>query len=81
MWTSWQRFKKGDEKMSKLDYQKKIGTKVESEHRDVLVWLKRYILKHNKLPANRKVFRRIAETHLKEDRNYYKKLKKMEAKR
>lgn len=64
-----------------LQYQIKKGAKVESEHRDVIQWIKRYNDKHGTLPTNKHIYRRIAETHIKEDENYYKKLAKMEAKR
>ncbi len=58
--------------------QLKIGTRVESEHKDVVTWLNRYISKHNNMPKRNLIYRHIAMTHLKEDPNYYKKLKKME---
>lgn len=56
----------------------KKGTRVESEHKDVMLWVRKYVKRHGKLPTNRNIYRRIATTHLKEDPNYYKKLEKME---
>ena len=61
---------------TKYKHQLKVGAKIESEHKDVIRILKRYIKKHHKLPSNAFIFRGIARSHLKEDRNYYTKLKK-----
>lgn len=57
--------------------QLKKGTKVEAEHRDVVKWLRNYEKKYDTLPKNRTIYKHIAKTHLKENPNYYKKLKKM----
>jgi len=55
--------------------QLKQGIKVESEHKDVYSWLNKYVKKNNKLPSQKDVFKHIAETHLKERKDYYTKLK------
>lgn len=59
----------------------RTGTRIESEHRDVTSWIRKYAKQHGKIPKNSLIFRHIAETHLKEDPAYYKKLKKMERKK
>lgn len=58
----------------------RIGTKVESEHKDVVAYLKKYLKQHKRLPASQKIFKHIAKTHLKEFPNYYTALQKMENK-
>jgi hypothetical protein len=62
--------------MNQLSY----GTKIESEHRDVLQKIKRYLRHKKKFPPNQQVFKWIAETHIREFPTYYTSLKKMEAK-
>ena len=62
--------------------QLKQGTRVEAEHKDVLNWVEKWVKKNDDKPLpRRKIYQQIAKTHLKEDPNYYKKLKKMEAKK
>ena len=56
--------------------QLKYGIKIESEHKDVMLKIRKFIKKNKKMPINKKVFTWIAETHLKEDPKYYIKLKK-----
>jgi hypothetical protein len=53
-------------------YQLKIGRKVEREHLPFF----RQIKKSGKCPTESKFTEGIAKAHIKEDRNYYKKLKK-----
>lgn len=54
----------------------KAGIKVESEHKDVIRKLKKYIKLHHKVPKNNTIYKWIAQTHLKENKKYYQKLKK-----
>lgn len=56
--------------------QLKYGIKIESEHKDVMAKIRKYMKAHKRLPKNQTVYKWIAETHIREDRNYYKKLKK-----
>lgn len=56
--------------------QLKAGIKVESEHKDMYNFMKKYVAKHKTLPPQRVVFMRIAKAHIKEDPQYYSKLKK-----
>ena len=58
--------------MKQLTY----GTKIESEHADVMRFIRRHLKKKKHLPSNNAVFRAIAKSHLKEDKRYYIKLKK-----
>jgi len=70
------RIKRFNESKSQLE----IGTEVESEHESLYNSIDNYLESFNiQMPFDKKeFFRRIAETHLKEDPNYYTKLKKME---
>jgi sulfur relay (sulfurtransferase) DsrC/TusE family protein len=55
----------------------KIGTKIESEHKGTIKFIKTYLKQHNKLPPNKQIFTSIAKDHLKgEDPKYYTKLRK-----
>lgn len=54
----------------------RMGRKVEREHKDTLKWMKRYKDKTGRCPPEDKVFESIAKDHLKEDKEYYSKLKK-----
>jgi sulfur relay (sulfurtransferase) DsrC/TusE family protein len=54
----------------------KEGIKVESEHKGTVSFIKDYINKYKKLPSNKMIYSHISCDHLKEDLNYYKKLKK-----
>ena len=56
--------------------QKKYGVKVEMEHTPTFKFVKSYFNKNKKLPSNKMIAERIAGDHLKEDKNYYKKIKR-----
>ena len=56
--------------------QRKYGTKIEMEHTPTFKFVKQYFKKHKKLPTNKLIAEKIAVDHLKEDKNYYKKIKK-----
>ena len=55
--------------------QKKYGIKVEMEHTPTFNFVKKYFTKNKKLPTNQMLATKIATDHLKEDKNYYKKIK------
>lgn len=55
--------------------QLKQGIKVESEHKDVYAWLKK-ACNCQSLPPAKEMYKKIAQDHLKENPQYYKKLKK-----
>jgi hypothetical protein len=55
--------------------QLKQGIKVESEHKDVYAWLKK-ACNCQSLPPAKEMYKKIAQTHLREDKSYYSKLKK-----
>lgn len=57
--------------------QLKTGIRIESEHKGTIKFIKGYVKKHNKFPSDRAVYSKIASDHLKEDRKYYSKLKKL----
>jgi hypothetical protein len=57
--------------------QLRIGTRVESEHKGTVRFLKTYVKQHKKFPSNKIVFSKIASDHLREDKRYYSKLKKL----
>ena len=54
----------------------KTGIKIESEHKDMYQYLKRYVAKHKTMPPQKAVFMKIAKSHVQEDPHYYSKLKK-----
>lgn len=53
-----------------------IGSKIESEHRETLKFIKSYFRKHKTLPPNSKIYKQIAMNHLDENPKYYTKLKR-----
>lgn len=59
-------------------YSQKIkqGAKVEREHKKTVEFIKAYVQKYDQLPSNEEIYKSISKDHLKEDRNYYKKLAK-----
>jgi len=61
--------------MNKMN-QKKYGVKVEMEHTPTFKFVKSYFKKNKKLPTNKMMAEKIASDHLKEDKNYYIKIKK-----
>jgi len=50
------------------------GIKIESEHSPTYDYLKAYLYRRGKLPSKKDFFKAIAQNHLDEDKNYYKKL-------
>ena len=59
--------------------QLKKGIKIEKEeHSDTFKWLKEYVEKHKKFPSEEEYAKRIALDHLKEFKDYYTHLAKME---
>lgn len=56
----------------------KKGIKVEREHKGTIEFLKRHVKKHGKFPKEKKIYKSIAKEHLKEDKDYYKKLAKID---
>lgn len=56
--------------MKQLD----LGIKIESEHTPTYDYLKEYLRRYGHLPPKQKVFKAIAQNHIDEDKNYYKKL-------
>ena len=56
--------------------QLKQGTKVEMEHKGLAKKLESFEKKHHHLPSDKEVAKLIAQAHIKEDKNYYTKLKK-----
>lgn len=57
----------------------RLGIAVESEHKNTYAWIKAYYDRYQKFPPEQEVYRHIASDHLKEDPQYYTKLKKMES--
>jgi len=51
-----------------------LGIKIESEHKPTYNYLKEYLRRYGHLPPAQKVFKAIAQNHIDEDKNYYKKL-------
>ena len=56
--------------------QLKIGIRIESEHTKTVDYIKKYFKKYKRFPSKKNIFTHIAKDHLREDKNYYKKLKK-----
>lgn len=54
------------------------GLKVEREHKDTYQWLCEFIKKNKRMPKDTDFFLHIVMDHLKEDMDYYTKLKKEE---
>lgn len=52
------------------------GIRVESEHKGTYKFIRNFVKKHGRLPKQKEMYKSIAHEHLKEDKNYYKKLKK-----
>ena len=59
-----------------MNTQEKIGLDIESEHKNTYLWLKKYIMEHEDLPSPQLFYLSITKDHLKEDNDYYNKLKK-----
>lgn len=57
--------------------QLKAGIKVEREHKATYNFLKNYVKRYEKLPPQKVVYKHIAQNHLKENKKYYSKLKKL----
>jgi len=60
--------------------QLEIGKKIETEHKGTYKFIEDYFNKHGKLPPEEEVYKMIAKDHLKEFKNYYSVLIKMEKK-
>jgi hypothetical protein len=58
-----------------MSYQLKLGKKVEREHLGTIRKLKSYRQRTGKCMSDNKIIESIAKDHLKEDKNYYTKLK------
>jgi sulfur relay (sulfurtransferase) DsrC/TusE family protein len=54
------------------------GTKIESEHKDTMKFIKEYQKKYGKLPPAEEVYKSIAKDHLSEFKDYYTRLQQME---
>lgn len=52
------------------------GIKTEREHKDLVRFLNKYVKLHHRTPSSKTIYRKIAEAHIKENPNYYKRLKK-----
>jgi hypothetical protein len=59
-----------------MTYQLKLGRKVEKEHLPYFRKIQAYKKKTGKCPTEKQFVEGIAKAHLKEDKNYYTKLKK-----
>ena len=57
--------------MKNIKKELKIGTKIETEHRNTINWLKGLVEKNNKFPTNKEIQASIAREHIKEFPNYY----------
>jgi sulfur relay (sulfurtransferase) DsrC/TusE family protein len=55
--------------------QLKKGISIEREHKNTINYIRDFCSK-GKCPTNNQIFEHIAKDHLKEDKNYYNKLKK-----
>ena len=55
-----------------------IGTKIESEHKETVAFIKSYFQEHKKLPSNKEIYKHIAENHVDEISDYYTRLIEME---
>ena len=66
--------------LKKAESQLEMGKKVEEEHDDVYEYFSKFLKKHDiKMPLSRgDFFEMIAKSHIKELRDYYDRLKKME---
>lgn len=65
-----------------MKYKKSLamGSAIESEHKDVMQKIRRFLKKNKRLPKNQTVYKWIAETHIHEFPKYYSALSKMEKK-
>jgi len=72
-----------ENKMGKAT-QLEIGTRIESEHKETIDFIKSYFKKHNKFPSDKEIYKHIAENHIYGSdeepgiKDYYKRLIKME---
>jgi sulfur relay (sulfurtransferase) DsrC/TusE family protein len=53
-----------------------MGKKVEREHKGTVRYIKSYLKRYNRLPPQKRIYKHIAQDHIKEVRTYYTKLKK-----
>ena len=54
----------------------KKGTKIEMEHQNTAKYIKNYVKRFHKAPSTKAIASSIAIDHIKENKQYYKKLKK-----
>ena len=54
----------------------RMGTMVEREHRGTVIYIRDYVKKFGRVPPSKKIFKQIASNHLREDPNYYSKLRR-----
>jgi sulfur relay (sulfurtransferase) DsrC/TusE family protein len=59
-----------------MTYQLKLGKRIEKEHLGTFRKMKAYRKKTGKCPSDKMFVESITKDHLKEDKNYYTKLKK-----
>jgi sulfur relay (sulfurtransferase) DsrC/TusE family protein len=59
-----------------MKYGINYGARVESEHADVMRFIRAYLKKKKRLPSNQAVYRAIAKSHIRETPSYYAKLRK-----
>jgi|GEM_PF-3761271 len=72
------RFLIEEKQTTTINSQLKMGIEIEKEHENTYNKLFEFVKKNKKFPAKNVFFKWIAEDHLKEMKDYYTKLKKME---
>ncbi|HPC81688.1 MAG TPA: hypothetical protein PL165_07535 [Methanofastidiosum sp.] len=53
------------------------GFHIEQEHKATYQWLARWVNAHGQMPSEREFYLHIVDDHLREDPNYYEKLKSL----
>lgn len=65
----------------KRNKQLQMGKNVEREHRKTVKYLQNYLEEHDRLPPQKRIYKHIAQDHLREfPKGYYTALNKMEKK-
>ena len=54
----------------------RIGIRMESEHKDLVKYLRGYVKRHKTIPSPRKIYKKISEAHIRENPKYYTKLRR-----
>ena len=54
----------------------KFGAKVEEEHKGTYKYIQKTFKETGKIPSSRQIYQSIAKDHLKENPNYYSKIKR-----